>query len=82
MNCAFVRGVARLYNKPKLAEPYRDSRFWTIDGDLLALLEHVRDDAQADIGIVDRWAIILHAQEWCRWAALDRLPHAQTVVST
>jgi hypothetical protein len=50
MNCAFARGVGWLYDEPTLAEPYRDSRFWTIGGDLLALLDRVPDDAQGDIG--------------------------------
>src|SRR5919198_610292 len=81
MNCAFARGVARLYDEPNLAEPYRDSPFWTIGGDLLTLLDRVRDDAQGDVEVVDRWAERLHVQGWYRWAALDSPPPAQTVVS-
>src|SRR5439155_9350932 len=63
-NCAFARGVARLYDEPNLVEPSRDSQFWTIGGDLLTLLDRVRDDAQGDVEVVDRWAEILHVRGW------------------
>lgn len=79
MNCAFARGLMRMYDDPTLAAPYRDTAFWEPGGALLALVDATRDDAEGDMAVVDRWAEILGVRGWYRWALLDSIPPSDPV---
>lgn len=73
LNCAFARGVAALYGRPELADPYRETPYWEVAGRLLAALDEQPDDAEGDVAAVDRWAELLGVRGWYRWARLYSL---------